>query len=154
VSDILTLYVFVPFILVASLENSWFPTVNDNSVLSADGFLMFSTYSFVCSGLLGSVTVILYVVIISVQSTTSVDICSLLFVSPIFTKSLSLIVIAVTVAVCAISPIFALYIFPTGCISCPFTVTDNNPCISSVPSLSNISVYSFSLSFSPSPNLT
>ena len=100
---------FVPFILVASLENSWFPTVNDNSVLSADGFLMFSTYSFVCSGLLGSVTVILYVVIISVQSTTSVDICSLLFVSPIFTKSLSLIVIAVTVAVCAISPIFALY---------------------------------------------
>ena len=58
----------------------------------------------------------------------------------IFTKSFSLIVIAVTVTVLELSAIYASYIFPTGFISFPFTVTENNPCISSVPSLSIVNV--------------
>ena len=62
--------------------------------------------------------------------------------------------IAVTVAVLTFSLMYALYIFPIGSISCPFTVSENKPCIDSVPCLSNVSVYSLSLSFSPSPALT
>ena len=153
-SEIFTLKLFVPASLVATLENSSFPTVTDNSELSADGFLIFNIYSFVFVLSSGSVTVILYVVSSSAISNSSVDIWTLASVSPIFTKSLSLIVIAVTATVSAFSLMYALYIFPIGSISCPFTVSENIPCINSVPCLSNVNVYSFSLSFSPSPALT
>ena len=45
-SETFTRYVFVPVCLIASLENSSFPTVIDFSVLSADGFLIIKVYSF------------------------------------------------------------------------------------------------------------
>ena len=85
-----------------------FPTVIDINELSADGFLIFKVYSFVFVLSSGSITVIVYVVIPSFVSTVCVEIWTLASVSPIFTKSLSLIVIASTITELVLSPIYAL----------------------------------------------
>lgn len=107
---------------------------------------MFNVYSFLFSAFVGSVTVILYVV------SPSIVICFVVVytsasLSPMLTKSSLSIVVAVTSTNFVFWLMYALYIFPTGLINVPFTVTANNPNLFSVPSLSIIKVYSLSVFF-------
>ena len=99
---------------------------------SADGFLMVTVYSFLFSALFGSVTIILYVVSPS-NSTCAVVVWTSDVCSPMLTRSPSFIVTAVISAVFAFWPIYALYMFPIGFITVPYTVTASRPKLISEP---------------------